>query len=397
MRPFSTATRISAGVTLAAVILALVAPTGADACPFCSAPSLTLTEQLSKADAAVLATWTGGTVPKEENPGTTTYEVIEVARTPFDSVTKGKKIVLDRYRSGKKGDLALIVGSRTKGEVIEWGSPLDVTKAVYRYIIDAPPLEAPAQKRLNYYLEFLENSDAIISADAYTEFANADYKEIVGLTKQLPRERLREWVAAKETPATRLGLYGLMLGLCGNPEDAPLMEQRITENIDDFRLGIDGVIGGYLLLTGEPGLAVIEKSKLLDKKVPFSETYAAMQALRFMWTYGNGRIPGDRLKTSMRLLLDRPELADLVISDLARWKDWSMQEKLMQIYGTEDFNVPPIKRSIIRYMIASTKDIPGGGAKEPPPHVVAGTKYLKQLRDKDPKMVNDAERFFFLN
>lgn len=397
MRPFSIATRFLAGMTLAALILAIVMPTGAEACPFCSAPSLTLTEQLSKADAAVLAVWVGGTVPKEENPGTTNYEVVEVARTPFDSVAKGKKITLDRYRSGKKGDLALIVGSRTKGEIIEWGAPLDVTKAVYRYIIDAPPLEAPAQKRLNYYLEFLENADPIISADAYTEFANADYKEIVGLTKQLPRERLREWVAAKETPATRLGLYGLMLGLCGNPDDAPLMEQRITENVDDFRLGIDGVIGGYLLLTGEPGLAVIEKAKLLDKKVPFSETYAAMQALRFMWTYGNGRIPGDRLKTSMRLLLDRPELADLVISDLARWKDWSMQEKLMQIYGTEDFNVPSIKRAIIRYMIASTKDIPGGGAKEPPPHVVAGTKYLKQLRDKDAKMVNEAERFFFLN
>ncbi len=31
----------------------------------------------------------------------------------------------------------------------------------------------------------------------------------------------------------------------------------------------------------------------------------------------------------MRMLLDRPELADLVIADLARWEDWSVQDKLM--------------------------------------------------------------------
>ena len=397
MRPLISRSRFFASLALIAVWCATFAPVVAVACPFCGPPSMTLTEQLSKADAAVLVEWTGGTVPKDENAGTTTFAIVEVARAPSKSVAKGKKIVLDRYRAGKAGDLALIVGSRTKGELIEWGSPIDVSKAVYRYIIEAPPAEAPANKRLSYFMQFLEHADATISADAYTEFANADYKEIVGLTKELPREKLREWVSSKETSATRLGLYGLMLGLCGNSEDASLMEQRITENVDDFRIGIDGVIGGYLLLTGESGLAVIEKSKLLDKKAPFSETFAAMQALRFLWTYGGGRIPPERLKSSMRLLLDRPELADLVISDLARWKDWSQQEKVMQMYGTEDFNVPGIKRAIIRYMIASTKDTPGGGAAEPPEHVVSGTKYLKQLRDKDAKMVNEAERFFFLN
>ncbi|GIS58489.1 MAG: hypothetical protein CM1200mP2_07140 [Planctomycetaceae bacterium] len=103
-------------------------------------------------------------------------------------------------------------------------------------------------------------------------------------------------------------------------------------------------MSGYLLLVGEKGLPLIEQLKLknqflvdangkvlTDKKgrkklVPFSETYAAMQALRFMWSYADGRIAKPRLGQSMRILLDRPKLADLVIADLARWKDWSIRE-----------------------------------------------------------------------
>jgi hypothetical protein len=379
-----------------AVIASLSIP--AKACPFCSAPSLTLSEQYTKADAAVLVQWVGGEMPKAEQAGNTTFEIVEAPRAPFKSLERGKKITIDRYRAGKKGDLALLLGSKTKGEAIEWGSPLDVTLASYKYIIEAPALDSPPEKRLVYFLKFLEFSDPNVAGDAYGEFANAPYKDIVPIAKEMPRDNLRKWIVSPEVPSTRIGLYGLMLGLCGTPEDIPLMEKKIVESTEDFRLGIDGVIGGYLLLTGEKGLDVIEKSKLVDKKVPFSETYAAMQALRFMWTYGNGRIPGDRLKASMRVLLDRPELIDLVIADLARWKDWSLQARLIKLYGTEEYNVPSIKRAIIRYMIASTKDVPSGGAAgDPPQHAVEGAKYLQALREKDPKMVSEAERFFFLN
>ena len=98
----------------------------------------------------------------------------------------------------------------------------------------------------------------------------------------------------------------------------------------------------------------------------------------------------------MRLLLDRPEVSDLVIADLARWKDWSIQSRLMELYGAEEYNIPSIKRAIIRYTIASTKDVPAGGGEKTPKHVIEATKNLQTLRDKDAKMVNEVERYFFL-
>ncbi len=377
-----------------AVTVCLIVQSVTMACPFCSAPSLTLTERLAQADAAVLVEWIDGQKPAKNKAGNTVYRIKQIARASGNELKVGGKITLPRYRTGKKGELFMLMGS--KAVALEWGSPMEVSGFSFAYLTEAPSPDAPTAKRLAYFVKFLEAPDRIIANDAYAEFANAPYKDITAVAKLLPREKIRKWVASSETPVTRIGLYGLLIGLCGTKEDAKLIEAKISEKTDDFRLGMDGVMSGYLMLMGDKGLDVIDKLKLTDRKVAFSETYSAMQALRFMWTYGNDRIKKERLRQSMRLLLDRPELADLVIADLARWKDWSVQSQLMEIYGKGDFNVPSIKRAIIRYMIVSTRDTPSGDAVKKPPHVVDGEKHLKLLRQNDPKTVKQAERFFFL-
>lgn len=383
---------VVATAALAVAVLALTPPVAA--CPFCSAPSLTLSEQLAQADAVVLVEWADAVKPEGNSPGSTTYKVRQIVKNSGDSVKKDEKITLARHRAGKAGDLFVLTG--TKGTVIDWASPLEVTESSFNYMVNAPGPEVPAEKRLEYYLKFLEFPDQLVANDAYGEFANAPYENIVPLAKLMPRDRLRKWVASPDTQVTRLGLYGLMLGLCGTRDDAQLMEQKITEVSEDFRLGIDGVMGGYLLLTGEKGLDLLDAQKLQNKEVPFSETYAAMQALRFMWTYAPEKIDKDRLRQSMRGLLDRPELADLVIADLARWKDWSVQDRLMKLYGAEEYNIPSIKRAIVRYLLVSSKDVPEGGGEKEPPHVANAKKLLAELREKDPKIVQEAERFYFL-
>jgi hypothetical protein len=404
MREFQHLSKVAAVAFVAACLCVSTSVTAA--CPFCAAPSLTLTEQLAKADAAVQVQWVGGDKGDgKEKFGNTVYEVVDVLRDVDKKLKKGDRITLERYRAGKKGDLSLLLGSKL--ETLEWGSPLEVTETSYNYIVQAPSPESTPEKRLAYFLKFLEFPDPLVSNDAYAEFANAPYKDIVLLAKQMPRDKIRKWLADPNVSATRLGLYGLMLGLCGEPSDANLMEDRIKLQSEEFRLGIDGVMGGYLLLTGDDGLKVIEETKFQNKKVPFSETYATMQALRFMWTYGDGRISKERLQASMRMLLDRPELADLVISDLARWKDWSVTPKLMSMYGDGEFNVPSIKRAIVRYMLACTKDVPkvaaaegqGSSVSQPadvPAHVNEAKRCLEQLRNRDVKTVTEAERFFFL-
>ncbi|WP_417847531.1 hypothetical protein [Thalassoglobus sp.] len=385
---------------LPSVFIALACVTAtALACPFCDAPSLTLTEQLSASQAAVLVQWAGGEEADREKSfsGTTSYEIIEVVEDESNKLEKGKTIKLDRYRASKKGDLFLLLGTLTDDR-IEWSSPLEVTETSYNYMKQSPPQDAPTQKRLAYFMKFLEYPDALIATDAYSEFANAPYKDIVPLRNIMPREKLREWLKDPEgapSRATRTGLFGLLLGLSGNEDDAEFMKAKILEESDTFRLGIDGVMSGYLVLTGDEGLDVIDEHKLRNREVPFSETFAAMQALRFMWTYGDNRISPDRLRQSMRILLDRPTLADLVIVDLARWDDWGVMDKLMELYDDEEYQVPSIKRAIVRFMLIAEKNNATAAEGEVADHVKQATANLEKLRKEDPKTVKSAERYFF--
>lgn len=367
-------------------------------CPSCDFPSLTLAESLAQTDAAILVQWASGKKPTEDSAGNTNYEVKQILRNYKGKLKVGDRVTLPRYRASKVGDLFVLMGSHQT--TLEWGSPLEVTETAFNYISQSPSPEVPTVKRLEYYAKFLEYSDPMIANDAYGEFANSPYKDVAAVAEKIPREKVRKWVTSPDTPGTRLGLYGLMIGVCGNKDDAEMVRKKITEETDEFRLGIDGLMSGYLVLTGEKGLAVIDEAKLKDDDVPFSETYAAMQALRFMWRYGEGRIEKQRLRESMRILLERPELADLVIADLARWKDWGIQDRLMKMYGAGEYNIPSIKRAIVRYMLVCSKDIPkdatAGENSKLPKHVVSAKKHVAELRKKDAKTVSEAERFFFL-
>jgi hypothetical protein len=402
MRPSRFSIAIS-GLVIAAMLLPVI--NSANGCPFCSAPSLTLSEQVAQADAVVLVNWVSGQQPKLSAPGATEFEVAEVVQQPSGGkLVKGSKISLERYRAGKRGEQFMLFGTKVP-DSMEWSSPLEVSKSAYDYIRNSPKPDLPAADRLKYFVKYLETSDKFISDDAFGEFANAKYSDVAMIAAELPRDQLRKWLTSKDVTPGRTGLYGMMLGLCGKPEDAKLMEDKILEKTDEFRLGIDGIMGGYLLLTGENGLGLIEDQKLKNKSAPFSETYAAMQAVRFMWTYGDGKISLNRLRESMRLLLDRPELADLVIADLSRMKDWSVQDKLMELYDDEA-NIPSVKRAIVRYMLTSTRDTgekkTDGSpsettpAAELPAHVIKGQKCLEELERKDPKTVTEAKRFFLL-
>jgi hypothetical protein len=410
---------LAAGLSLAASVV-----TQAVGCPFCSAPSQTLAEQVAQADGVCLVQFVKGEPAKDQDPGTSTYEVLQVVKSPKDSVKKGDHINLARFRAGKAGDLFLVMGTRAgKENAIEWGSPTEITEPAFAYVAQAPAPEMPTAKRLKYFVKFLEFPDQLVANDAFGEFANAPYKDIAAVASILPRDKIRGWLTRSETPQTRLGLYGMLLGLCGSDSDAKLLAEKIAPNSDEFRIGLDGMISGYLLLTGNTGLDNIDDWKFkvrAGKKAAFSETYAAMMGLRFMWQYAGGKISNERLQQSMRILLDQPELADLVIADLARWKDWSVQERLMTLYGKGDYNIPSIKRSIIRYMLASTDtkgdagtptgatagtasgaQSTGGTASGNVPteasldSAVRGKKYLEELRKRDPRTVKEAERFFF--
>ncbi len=431
-------------VTLFAALCA-ASPLPALACPFCKAPSLTLSDQVELAVSVKLLKLEG-VQAKKNRPSAqplADFRVID----EFIPSTRGRGgYTTTKSRSGwrptqqrragpskgstlqfrlasgwRKGGLFLLLDKKPVPR--DGIAPLPISQSIWSYLKAMPHLTAPAPERLRFFVRYLEHPETMIANDAYGEFANAPYEDIVSMRDALPRRRLRQWILDSRLDRsvidTRLGLYGMLLGLCGEMPDAELLKRVIVDDWkpdDDLRLGIDGMIGGYLLLTGDAGLDVIVRTKLGNPDVSFSETYSAMQALRFMWTYGNGVIDRDRLRKAMRLLLDRSELTDLVIADLARWKDWEIQPRLMQMYDEETY--PAVKRAIVRFILVSSrppkskpakgrtaaassgsesgKEVATNAAESEPAHVAQSRQYLAILRARDPKIVSDCERFFFL-
>lgn len=364
---------------------------GASACPLCGSAQKTFSEDFAAADIVVLAQWSDGK-PPAGMLGRTTFSVVEVARGEQTSLKKDAKLSVPKFHAGQRGDLFLLFG-RKEDDELSW-RPLEISEAGYQYLKQAPAAEVPTAKRLEYFVKFLEFSDERIAMDAYWEFAGAPWEEIVKVKGKLDRAKLQRWIKDDRTLSTRLNLYFLLLGLCGNDEDARTLENLVRVPPPVFSLGRDGLMSSYLLLTGDKGLKVLDETKLTNPQAPVSEVYAAMQAMQFMWTYGNDRIEKDRLQTSMRQLLDRPEIADLVIADLARWEDWSVQDRLMKLYGKEKYSLPGIKVAIVRYMLVAAK------LNAKPDNLPASARqartHLDKLRQQDPKIVKEAERFFLM-
>ena len=394
-------------VSLSAAMTANSNAAAASNCPFCDAPSLLMAEQVHQCDHLLLGKWLGGEKPSEIKAGTSRFEVVKVAKSSGDRFKAGSIIELPQYIAGTDEVLYTLMGP--DAQLLDWQTPSEVTESGWEYLSALPaPVTDPTQQteRLAFAIEFLEHPDLMVANDAYSEFAAAPYEVIVPLKDRFPREKIRGWLMDPKTSVTRTGLYGLLLGLCGNDDDAAAMEQKILVPDTDFRLGIEGVMSGYMLIRGEAGLRVLEESKMKattyinaageEVKLPFSETYAAMQALRFMWTYEPDRLPKERLKQSMRLLLTRPELTDLVVADLARWKDWGVLDQLMEMYDDEKFNIPAVKRAIVRFMYYASQDKPAaedGVEAEVPEHAAKAAGYLAELEMKDPKTVTDAKRY----
>jgi len=74
-------------------------------------------------------------------------------------------------------------------------------------------------------------------------------------------------------------------------------------------------------------------------------------ALRFLGEESQS-VPRDRVLASLRLLLEEPKLADLVIADLARWQDWSAIDRLVELFEKAEADNIFVREPIVNYLRA---------------------------------------------
>lgn len=357
------------GVFLVAMAAAQI---GWAECPFCSAVSQTLRQEMSAMDTVAIAK----IVPGSATESDAKFSIASVI-SGQDLVRNSQEVTINYFGKPEEGQQFLVMGVDPPD--LLWSSPLPVTEVAIRYIKAINALPDNNLERLKFFIDYLEHPEPLLARDAYDEFASAPYAEIKQLKPLMDRKTLLEWIQDKDLAPDRKRLYLVMLGVCGEESDADLLEKMLRSEDPNRRAGLDAMIACYATLKGEKGLKLIDELFLENKKSQYADTYAAIMALRFHGTDG-GVIEKDRVLESMRLILDRPELADLVIPDLARWEDWTQIEKLAELFKSADEKSSWVRVPVINYLRAC-----------PMPEAA---KTLAELKKMDPAAYKRATSFF---
>lgn len=383
------------------VVAALLAIWGgiAVACPFCN-PNLTFTERIDQAHVAYVVEWISGHegLADRGETGQTQVRVLHVFKTAAPQQAVGDVLTLPQFSFGQPGARSLLFGQLREGEVLGWDGLVPCSNDLFAYLQLRPGPEVKAPARLPFFIPYLEHPDEDLAVDAYSEFGNAPYDAVKAVAVQLPRDKLVAWVAepnASTGRIARIGFYGLALGLCGGETEAQALEQVIVRPPvpgEDFRLGIDGLMAGFLLLRGESGLEVL-KTHALAPGMPASEGFALQQAVRFVWDFGGGGISREALRATLRPLVESPQFAELVIADLSRWEDFTLVDTLINKYGQAEFDNQPTQTAIARYYLSISTLDPTGRPESERAAIERAGRQLQQLRERDPELVAHAERF----
>jgi hypothetical protein len=298
----------------------------ANTCPFCSASGQTMRQEMETMDVVALASLVKVSETPTDSLGTFRIEKI-VKGDLYAKV--GMSVEATYYGPPESKKTFLIQGVDPKSFV--WSAPIALTDEAKEYLGKLLALPEEPVKRLAFYQSYFEHPDFLLSRDAYDEFAQAPYDEVVKLKPQIQRERLIEWINDPAISVDRKRLYYTLVAICDVKEDAKWMETKIRSVDEKERKALDALAAAYLSLVGADGLPVLVENYFQNEESDYVDVYAIVGALRFHATEGK-KIEPLKVADAMAKLLDRPDLADLVIPDLARLEDWRHLDKLMKLF-----------------------------------------------------------------
>lgn len=323
----------------------------ASACPFCAGDARTLSEDLRATDVAIIARLVR--LPPPERPAESSgtgapssktrallddslpkakFEIVTVLKG--DSALEGTRHVETVYfGEGGVGKLFMIMAINPPS--LNWSTPTSLSEAAPDYLSALLKLPKEGTERLRFFLSYLESSDEMLARDAYDEFAKSPYDVVKALRDDMDHAKLVSWIQNYDIPPSRRRLYLTLLGVCGTSDDLPLLEEIMTSEERPAKAGLDATIACYLLLKGPTGMPLVESLFLKNPKAEYADTYSAIMALRFHGSEANV-IPRERLLEGLYHILERPQLADLVVPDLAKWSDWSQIDRLVRLFKEAD-------------------------------------------------------------
>jgi hypothetical protein len=326
------------------------------ACPFCSAVPLTFAQEIKAADAAVIAELVdvpahpagidGGFAPGiADSIAKSKFRIVEVLKGA-DLLKHTKQVETFYLGDAKPGTQFMISAIDPKS--LSWSTPVPLSKRGHEYLAAIIKFPETGPERLAFFQNYLEDDDEVLRGDAYGEFAQASYADVKAFGPQVNYTQLIGWLKNPEISPSHRRLYFTLLGVCGTEKDIPLLETIFHSQDRKLKSGLDAMIGSYLAIKGPTGLRLVEDLYLKNKDAEFTDTYAAIQAIRI--AEETGIIAKDKAAESFHSMLDRPKMADLVIPDLARWQDWSVLDRMSDLFTLPGDEATWVRVPVLRYL-----------------------------------------------
>ena len=207
--------------------------------------------------------------------------------------------------------------------------------------------------RLRHCAKYLGTSDPEVAADVAREFDQAEYRDYRDLARNISPATLMALLRDPAVPDGRKGLYATLLGHCGGREDAVVFRTLLALP-ETAGSGREGLLIGYVLLDPTAGWKQVE-GDCLNESVSFMRRYAALRAARFFWSERPDVISHERILAALRPLLDQGDIADLLIDDLRKWKNWGETDRILALWERKSHDIPIMRRSILRYALRCPK------------------------------------------
>jgi hypothetical protein len=276
------------------------------------------------------------------------------------------------------------------------------TPAVVDYLKGLLALDTKKRiKVLGYCFAYLEHADKAIAEDAFAEFMTSPDSDIgqaaqsllgraelltsdhstandIGrAARSLAADKLRKWLQDERTAPQRLRLYGFLLGNCGSNADAALLRTLVKKHsTSEAPPNLDGVLTGYVLLRPREGWAFV-RQLVKEPATLFMLRYAGLRTARFFHNTRPDVIGEKSVLDVLGLLLTQADIADAPINDLRKWRCWSLTERILAIHDQPTFDIPIVKRSILRYALQCPK--------------ASAARFVADQRKRDHELVEDAE------
>lgn len=356
-------------------------------CGFFPSRELTFSEHARSAQFIVVGEILAHDRPANPNaPGATVFQVRQVYKGGAD-VAVYQIGRLDYTAETNVGEAYLIFGNGgINRTVFDRNACLKPTPCRVGYCERIAEMDADPVEHFRYYLPYLESPDPLDDADAFGAFETAEYEDMIDVAPFFPRMKLRKWIRERDASDIRIGVYALMLSMCGQVVDAKLLDEKIFDRprekqAPDGRLanlgeanfeedvldppleqpaaeaaeersdeGLYGLMKGYLLVGGAVALNRIEARVFESTDVERTEVQSVFAAIDFIWSSGNDRISKSRLISSLRRLVYHKAFMVEAMDRLEQYAIWDAKFQVMELSTRTEFEASEYQDAIERYL-----------------------------------------------